>query len=79
MSIGDIDDIDRRLERTVRFGAYLDSQWQAVGHKNITWEWAGISTALRSIGIVRRRHSRWATPTTSKALVCAGEDRGYEC
>jgi hypothetical protein len=59
-SIGDNDDIDRRLERSVRFGDYLDSQWQAIGHKNITWEWIGISNALRdNISQVQRIRQRF--------------------
>ena len=47
-TIGDIDDIDRRLERAIRFVNYLDSQWQAIGHKNLTWDWAGVGDALRA-------------------------------
>lgn len=62
-SIGEIDDIDRRLERGIRFLDYLDLQWQAVGHKNITWDWAGVSSASRSdIGAIQRirQHAREA-------------------
>jgi hypothetical protein len=62
-SIGDIDDIDRRLDRGIRFLDYLDSQWQAVGHKNITWDWAGVSGAARGdIEAVQRirQHAREA-------------------
>jgi hypothetical protein len=62
-TIGDIDDIDRRLDRSTRFADYLDSQWQAIGHKNITWDWAGISASLRGdIGGIRRirQHTREA-------------------
>jgi hypothetical protein len=70
VSIGDIDDIDRRLERATRFADYLDSQWQAIGHKNITWDWKGVSTALRAdIDAIhrKRRHAREAKvrPTLS--------------
>jgi hypothetical protein len=62
-TIGDIDDIDRRLDRSTLFTDYLDSQWQAIGHKNITWDWAGISASLRGdiSGIQRiRQHTREA-------------------
>jgi hypothetical protein len=59
ISIGDTDDIDRRLERASRFVDYLDSQWQALGHKNISWEWTGISESVRDdIATIQRLRQR---------------------
>jgi hypothetical protein len=59
LSIGDIDDIDRRLERCILFANYLDSQWQAVGHMDVTWEWTGISASVRdNISQVQRIRQR---------------------
>jgi hypothetical protein len=59
LSIGDTDDIDRRLVRATRFVDYLDTQWQTVGHKNVTWEWTGVSASLRdNIAEVERIRQR---------------------
>ena len=64
MVIGDVDAIDLRLERASRFVEYLDSQWQAIGHAQVTWEWPGISASLKEeISAIqqRRQHIREAS------------------
>jgi hypothetical protein len=57
LELGGTDDIDQRLGRATRFVDYLDSQWQTVGNKSVTWDWAGISNSVREqiVSIQRKR------------------------
>ena len=59
VQIGDSDDIDNRLDRATVFADYLDSQWQAIGNKDVMWDWAGVSKSLRSnISAIRKIRQR---------------------
>jgi hypothetical protein len=69
LAIGDTDDIDRRLGRATLFANYLDSQWQALGHKNITWDWAGISTSLRDDIAAIERIRQYARESAGRTAV----------
>ena len=48
--------IEERLDRALRFIAYLDDQWQPLGSKSVAFDWSLVSNALKTeIERVRRR------------------------
>lgn len=70
-AIGHVDDIDQRLDRCLKFKNYLDKHWTSIGHKNVTWQWPGVSGDLqKDIAAIQliRQHIRESAVRPLKTL-----------
>jgi hypothetical protein len=68
-SLNNTDLIALRLARVVLFADYLDSQWEAVGDKNLAWDWIENGNLLREeVSAIQRamKHKREAAVRPTK-------------